>query len=188
MGTRVCHVLLPLALLLERLRQGCRPAIEFPPAVSGPAADLPQQDVCLQLAVDAAFAAPACLRRSAYACSGSLERVCWYTCFRSEHSRSKKGLCCLHYWPGSYQLLSMIEVSPSAGVSRSRVRWTGLPHGGKRQGHGCCQADGQCPIPDRLTGTIAVAAWHGPQSAGQLGAGIPADKQSWQLLRHRFKL
>ena len=30
-------------------------AVEFPPEVSGSAADLPQQGVCLQLAVDAAF-------------------------------------------------------------------------------------------------------------------------------------
>ncbi len=43
-------------MLLERRRQGCRLAIELPPEVSGPAADLTQQGVRLQLAVDAAFA------------------------------------------------------------------------------------------------------------------------------------
>ena len=54
--TQVGHVLLPLAVLLERRRQGCRFAIELPPEVSGPAADATQQGVRLQLAVDAAFA------------------------------------------------------------------------------------------------------------------------------------
>ena len=43
-------------MLLERRRQGCRFAIELPPEVSGPAADATQQGVCLQLAVDVAFA------------------------------------------------------------------------------------------------------------------------------------
>ena len=50
------HTSRPLAVLLERRRQGCWFAIELPPEVSGPAADATQQSVCLQLAVDAAFA------------------------------------------------------------------------------------------------------------------------------------
>ena len=43
-------------MLLERRRQGSTLAIELPLEVSGTAADLTQQGVCLQLAVDAAFA------------------------------------------------------------------------------------------------------------------------------------
>ena len=49
-------MLLPLVVLLKRLRQGCRFAIEFPPELSGLASDLTQQGVCLQLSVEAAFA------------------------------------------------------------------------------------------------------------------------------------
>ena len=98
-------LLLPLAVLSERRRQGCWFAIELPPEVSGPAADATQQGVCLQLAVDAAFAPDntGILAQEHSACSGSLERVRWYRRFRSRHSRSKKGLCSLRLWVGGEQ-------------------------------------------------------------------------------------